>query len=109
MFNNLGFVEVRGFDDGNGGIIAVEIDLKEESDVVVQGIMQAGATIGKIKVFGIEFVIEDPGQTGFEDSNDAFLTQAEFFNSITLDTTLIKVQDDKTADGIADEIDIESP
>ena len=37
LFNNLGFVEVRGYEDGSGGITAVEIDVKEVSKVVVQG------------------------------------------------------------------------
>lgn len=109
LFDNGGFVEVRGFDDGNGGIIAVEVDLKEESDVVVQSIMQSDATIGTIKVLGIEFIIQDPGQTSFEDNNDENISQTKFFNDTTLDSTLIKVQDNQTADGIADEIDIESP
>lgn len=107
--NDMSFVEVRGYDDGNGGITAVEVDVKEESNVVVQSIIQSGANPGTVKVLGIEFIIQYPGQTEFENNIDAPISQVDFFSAVTLDSTLIKVEDDKTVDGIANEIDIESP
>ena len=109
LFNNPGFVEVSGYDDGNGGITAVEVDIKEQGDVVVQGIIQSGASAGTVKVLGVEFVIDTPNQTKFEDASDNNIDQSTFFSTAVEDQTLIKVQDDQVVDGIANEIEIESP
>ena len=115
--NNLvvtNFVEIRGFDDGNGGITAVEIDLKEESDVILQGFATAAtgdaASGGTITILGVtfNFVVA----TDFEDVNDINMNNTQIdalISAISGTPQLIKVQDDQTADGIADEVDIESP
>jgi len=103
------FVEVQGFDDGAGSITATEVDVKEQGDVKVQGIIQSGASAGSIKVFGVEFMIQDPGETKFEDDNDMPISQTDFFNAVVFDTTVVKVEDEITVNGIADEIEIESP
>ena len=112
LFNNLGFVEVRGFDDGNGGIIAVEVDLKEESDVVLQGYATAATgdatNGGTITILGVTFNFVE--STDFEDVNDINMINSQvdaLINAISSTPQLLKVQDDQTADGIADEIDIE--
>ena len=41
---NSDFVEIEGFDDGNGGITAVEVDVKESGEVIVQGELQCIGT-----------------------------------------------------------------
>lgn len=105
---NTDFVDVRGYDDGAGGITAVEVQVKSADEVIVQGVIQSGATEGTVKVFGIEFTIEYPGQTGFENANDDVITQAEFFDAVMLDSTLIRVKD-ADDDGIADGVEIETP
>jgi len=119
--NNLvvtNFVEVRGFDDGNGGIIATEIDVREQDDVIIQGNATAStgnaASGGTITVLGIQFSFD--ALTDFEDINDVDLSLTQIdalINSISLSTPrLIKIKDNETgtggnAVGIADEIDIE--
>ena len=103
------FVEVEGFIDNNGDVIATEVEVKEPDDVVVQATIQSGATIDTIKLLGIEFIIQDPGETEFEDANDASISQPVFFGLITLDSTLIKVKDEQPANGTADEVELETP
>ena len=106
---NADFVEVEGFIDSNGDVIATEVEVKEPDDVVVQATIQSGATIGTIKLLGIEFIIQDPGETEFEDANDASINQSVFFGLIALDSTLIKVKDEQPTNGTADEIELETP
>jgi len=121
---NTDFVEIRGFDDGSGGIDAVEVDVKELSDVIVQGPASAAtgsADIGgDITVLGITFKFTDSTNadpTDFEDENDANLNSGEIdallsdINNTSTATKLLKIEDKKAPDGnaigTADEIDIE--
>lgn len=101
------FVEVRGFDDGNGGITANEIDITSPDETLLQGIIQS-LDSNSIQVLGVEFTIQNPGQTEFEDLNDNPLTPTEFLNQITLNSTLIKIEDDDN-DGVANKIELETP
>jgi hypothetical protein len=105
--NETDYVNVRAYDDGFGGIIATEVKVKEPDGALVQGIMQSNPAPGRIKVSGVEFVVDDPGQTRFEGVNDTPVSQAEFYQLITLDKSVIKIEDDEP-DGIANEIEIES-
>jgi hypothetical protein len=114
---NTDFVEVRGFDDGNGGITAVEVDVKEASKVVVQGYASAAISTppgGTITVLGITFNFDS--KTKFDDDADDVLNGADInaliadINNPSTAPQLIKIEDkDENGgpDGIADEIDIE--
>lgn len=110
---NTDFVEVQGFDDGSGGITATEVEVKEVSDIVVQGYATAATGIpsdGTITVLGVKYRF-DTG-TDFENENDIDMDGAAINALIAaINTTpqLVKMQDDEPGDGIADEIDIESP
>jgi len=106
------FVEVRGFDDGKGGITANEVDVKELSDIVVQGYATAAlgdSSGGTMTVLGVE--VEYEADTKFEDENeDLILGQdiTDLIASISPTTPkLVKIQIDKDDDEIADEIDLE--
>jgi len=114
---NTDFVEIRGFDDGNGGITAVEIDIKESDKVIVQGYATAAtgtATSGIITVFGITFNYDT--STEFEDDADQELKSPGIIkliadiNNPSIAPQLIKIEDKDEGggpDGIADGIDIE--
>ncbi len=104
------FVEVRGYDDGSGGITANEIDVKDPDDVIVQSVIQTGSSeaLNIVKVLGIEFTIDYPGETAFRDTNELPMTPLKFFSAVTLDSTLIKVKDEDE-DGVADEVELETP
>lgn len=106
---SIDFVEVEGFIDSNGDIIATEVEVKEADEIVVQATIESGATPGRIKLLGVEFIIDDPGETSFENADDLDIDQATFFSSIVLDSTLIKVEDEKPANGTADEVELETP
>lgn len=109
LIANSDFVEIEGFIDSNGDIIATEVEVKEADGIVVQATIESGATIGTIKLLGVEFIIDDPGETSFENADDLDIDQATFFSSIVLDSTLIKVEDEKPANGTADEVELETP
>jgi len=107
------FAEVRGFAEGTA-ISATRVRVRENDDVIVQGIRQSGATSGFIKVLGVEFAVASPGETHFEDANDNVIAQAQFNQAAPADdTTLIKVKDKEAGigsgigNGIADEAEIE--
>ena len=105
------FVEIRGFEDGLSSVTATEVKVDEAGDVIVQGTIQSGATAGAVKVYGIEFTIDWPGETEFKDVNDAAISQTVFFNTVTLDSSLINIKDKDGSGiaGVADEIEIETP
>jgi len=106
---NTDFVEVEGFIDNDGNIIATEVEVKEADDIVVQATIESGdATAGTIKLLGVEFIIDYPNETSFED-DDIDIDQNTFFSTIVLDSTLIKVEDEKPANGVADEVELETP
>ncbi len=118
LFNNPGFVEIRGFDDGNGGITATEVDVKEPDDVIVQGNATEAtgdSTGGTMTVLGVTFSFDDGTITDFEDENDQNLSTAQIntlINAISPTTPqLVKIKDrnDRPELGVADEIDIETP
>jgi hypothetical protein len=111
------FVEVRGYDDGSGGITAVEIDVDVPDKVVVQGHATAAtgdSSNGTITVFGITFDFNN--STDFENESDIGINGTAInalisdINNTSTASRLIKIEDeDKNGgpDGIADEIDIE--
>jgi len=102
------YVEIEGYDNGDGTVFASGVKVKEASDIVVKGIIEAGTSTGTtIKVLGVTFSIA-PG-TSFKNSDDTSMTQAEFFNAVTLNQSLVKIEDKVTADGTADTIELESP
>ncbi|MCK4834313.1 MAG: hypothetical protein KAT12_06030 [Gammaproteobacteria bacterium] len=117
--NNLNvtdFVEVRGFDDGSGGISAVEVDIKQQSDVILRGFATAAtgtATAGTMTVLGVIFDFD--ASTDFEDKNDADMLGAQIndlINAIKVTPQLVKIEDKQLGAGgnvvgIADAIDIE--
>ena len=110
LYNNGGFVEVRGFNDGSDTIKANEIDVKQPDNILVQSVIQTGSSEASniVKVLGVEFTIDYPSETTFEDADEKPLSPNEFFNAVTLDTTLIKVEDEDD-DGVADKVEIKTP
>jgi len=121
IFNNLtvgDFVEVRGFENETGDLTAVEVDVKEQSDVVVQGLATSATgnatSGGTITLLNITFNFD--ATTEFENEMDANLSIAEIdtlINSISSTTPqLIKIEDKEFGAGgnpvgTADEIDVE--
>jgi hypothetical protein len=115
--NDTHFVEVRGYDDGSGKIIATEVDIKEPSDIVLQGYATAatGNAIsgGEITILNVVFKFD--GLTDFENENDQDLNNIQInalISAISSEPQLIKIEDKLAQDevnpaGTADEVDIE--
>ena len=113
------FVEVQIFEDGDGGIIATEIDVKEPSDVVVRGYTSAAdgdETGGTVTILGIIFDFDSATKferdAAIEGDSDTPVTGPDIktlIDSISATPQLVKIQIDKEADEIADEIELESP
>ena len=109
---NTDFVEIRGFDDGSGGITATEVDVKEADDVIVQGNLQAFVQNTSIQILGVTFGVDAANETDFEDTADNPITQGDFITTTSAGTHLVKVKDKEingVLNGVADEIDIETP
>ncbi|QAB14476.1 DUF5666 domain-containing protein [Hydrogenovibrio thermophilus] len=103
------FVEIEGYDNGDGNVFATEVKVKEVSDIVVQGVIEAGTGSGTtIKVLGVEFQISTPAETSFENTDGTSMIQTEFFNAVTLGQSVVKIEDKVTTNGTADTIEIES-
>lgn len=115
--NNLNkgdFVEVQGFENDSSGITATEVEVKELSDVIVQGYATAAMgdaiTGGTMTVLGLEFNFGASDTTDFEDENDKPMGSAEInalIAAIATTPQLVKIKDNEPGDGIADEIDLE--
>ena len=109
---NTDFVEIRGFDDGSGGITATEVDVKEADDVIVQGNLQAFVQNTSIQILGVTFGVDAANETDFEDTADNPITQGDFITTTSAGTHLVKVKDKEingVFNGVADEIELETP
>lgn len=103
------FVELRGFVNDAGGVTATRVELKDPDDgVLVQGVIDS-ITGSNITVLGVEFLIDYPNETEFEDANDAKLSQSGFMASVSAHSTVVAVEDRDPANGYADRIEIKSP
>jgi hypothetical protein len=114
------FVRVRGFENETGGITATRVEIRDPDDVIVQGNITSNDFIidTSITILGVSFDVTPGvgGETEFEDINDdPFLSQTDFKNAL-IGTQLVKVKDRNDTgggrvplNGVADEIDIETP
>jgi len=97
------FVEVEGYQNEDGSIFAVEVEIKRPDEIEIQGVMDS-IQIDQITVLGVSFGINS--RTRFED-DDNYLTQAQFEAAVTAGRSWVEVEDENN-DGIADKIEIES-
>ena len=100
------FLNVEGFVDDKGNIIAAQIERDELDDIElrgpVDGLETAGNTFaGFVSIFGI--VIRTNAATVFEDGD---ITGTEFFDQVS-DGDLVEFKDNLPTDSIADEVEFE--
>ena len=105
------YLEIRGFVDDGGAVIATEVrrdgvngdDLSGE-DVVLQGPVSS-ASEPLITILGITFSTD--GSTEFEGLLDQTLNSSTFYGALSIGT-LVKLKDDNVpGDGIVDEASLE--
>jgi hypothetical protein len=97
------FVEIEGYQDDTGNIFAVEVEIKRDDEVEIQGVLE-NIQSNQVTVLGVNFSIDS--RTRFED-DDTSLTQAQFEARVSAGQSWIKVED-TNHDGFADKIELES-
>ncbi len=112
------FVEVEGHEnDSSNGFTATEVEVKESDDIIVQGNLQDFIANATIQILGVTFSVDfngisGTGETEFENTTDDEITQDDFINATSTGDHLVKIKDENVnglVNGIADEIEIETP
>ncbi len=102
------FVEISGYLDAAGKVVATEVRRDSPDDVIVQAPVQSFVNLSSITLLGVTFTTD--GSTQFEDTDDNPLPggAADFYGSLS-QGDLVKIKDNGTlGDGTADEVDRES-
>jgi len=112
---NGNIVWVSGFENETGGITATRVEVRSDDDVIVQGNLLDFVLNISIKILGVSFTVDNngvSGETEFENTSDIGITQDEFIDAAPFGT-LVKDRNGgggvTPLDGVADEIDIETP
>jgi hypothetical protein len=103
------FVKVEGHLDADGNVLAAQVKRVDPSDDIVQGPVSdctSGAP-GSITLMGVTFSLLN-GTTSYADQNENSVSDnTAFCNLVNAGTYFVKVQDDATANGVADEAELE--
>lgn len=110
------YVQIEARDDGNGSLVATELERDDADDRIIQAPLDEdaiqsapGSKDGSLQVLGIVFNTSstvDSDGTDFEGLLDTDISADEFFAAAT-QGQLVKVKDDANGDGIADEVELE--
>lgn len=100
------FLEVRGYQAGNGDFLAAEVERDQLDDTVLRGPADVPETdgstaAGTVAILGVSLATD--GATDFQDGT---LSGTDFFLQVR-DGDLVSVKDKDPADGSADEVDFE--
>jgi hypothetical protein len=103
------YLNVEGYVDGNGNVIAAQIEREELESTELRGPADkpptfGGNLAGTVSIFGIE--IDTDASTKFEDDNEVTIDGDDFFVQVN-DGDLIEFEDELPVDGIADEVEFE--
>jgi hypothetical protein len=102
------FLEIEASLDDSGNIIASEIRRDSADDDILQGpsISCDGSTVN---ILGVNFSLVN-GTTTFEDENDmqVYADAAAFCADVNSRSLFVKIKDDITANGTADEAELEN-
>jgi hypothetical protein len=107
------FLEVRGVDDGAGGVIATEVEREDRpDDVRLRGNVTAFSAANRtFTILGV--VIPTDANTDFKSFPGGINTEAQFYAQPGLIGQLLDVRDDEdgveTAIDVADEVEFELP
>ena len=104
------FLEVEAFrDDASGNLVATEVRRDEVGDDVLQGLVDS-CTGGRVFILGLDYILAD-GTTSYVDEDEVPLvsqTAAAFCDAQAAGGFFVKVKDEFTADGVADEAELEN-
>ncbi len=102
------FLEIGGFIGTSGNIIASELrrdSAASAGDDILQGPVDSWNPGSDVTLLGITFFSDI--NTDFEDETETGISSRDFYNALSAGRH-IKVRDDITTDGIADEMDLEN-
>jgi hypothetical protein len=110
IMSGFDFLKIKGFDDGNGNIVAIRVKRDDPDDEVLQGPVEGVGsqtfgdnTSGQVTILGIKF----PTNAGTE-FEEGTIDGDEFFNNIVAEGDIVKVEDKIPLDGIADTVEFEN-
>ncbi len=98
------FVEIKGYQDPTGKVVAVEVRRDTADDIVLQGPLD-NFTAGNIRVLGLGF-FTGPG-TQFTDINGNSVSEATLQGSLS-PGDIVQIKDNAPGDGTADEVEQEN-
>ena len=103
------YLNVEGYVDGNGNIVAAQIEREEAGEIELRGPADVPPTFGgnlsgTVSIFGIKILTDD--NTEFEDASEASIDGDDFF-ALVKDGELIAFEDELPVDGFADEVELE--
>lgn len=101
------FLEIRGSINGNGIITADEVRRNSVNDDILQGPADScsGTTVS---VLGVSFSLQD-GLTSYKNQfNNPIANAAAFCSAVNSSSLFVKVKDNLTPNGIADEAELEN-
>ena len=103
------YLNVEGYVDGNGNIIAAQIEREEPGSTELRGPADVPPSLGNnlagtVSIFGIEILTDD--NTVFNDDSEDSIDGDTFFGDIK-DGDLIGFEDKLPVDGVADEVEFE--
>jgi hypothetical protein len=99
------FLEIEAYLDDSGDVVATEVRREDEmDDVEVQAPLQAENPLASVTVLDVTWTVDAGTAYRLEDS----VIDAQTFFDLAGQGTPIKLRDDYMADGVADELEIES-
>ncbi len=102
------YLEVRGFVDGSGAVVATEVRRDDPigEDVILQGPVSSFALNSEVTILGVTFATSVP-PTEFQNALDQPIISDVFYGALSTGT-LVKIKDENVpGDGIADEASLE--
>jgi hypothetical protein len=99
------FLEIEAYLDDSGDVVATEVRREDETDhVEVEAPLEAENPLASVTVLDVTWTVDAGTQYRLEDS----VIDAQTFFDLAGQGTPIKLRDDYMADGVADELEIES-
>jgi hypothetical protein len=104
------FLDVEGYIDGSGNIIASQVQRDEPDRIELRGPVDVPPTAGddfsgSVSVLGI--VILTDGPTDFKNEFDGDISGSIFYGQVS-DGDLVEFRDEQPADGFAEEVEFEN-
>jgi hypothetical protein len=99
------FLEIRAYQGNSSELLATEIKRDDTDDQHLQGPVDTTDPNVSVTILGVRF--DTDGTTDFEDENENSITATQFYSTVAVGD-LIKIRDRETADGTADEVELEN-